>query len=129
MIKNGVKKKYVTPLFLLCIVHQVMEKKVRQGDLYDFYGELLNDHQKRIFESYVFEDLSLKEIAEEEGISRQGVSDLLHRCTDTLEEYESKLHLLERFIKIRGKVDEARSHTTEDMRSIRRSLDEILELL
>ncbi len=129
MIKNGVKKKYLTPLFLLCIVHQVMEKKVRQGDLYDFYGELLNDHQKKIFESYVFEDLSLKEIAEEEGISRQGVSDLLHRCTDTLEEYESKLHLLERFVSIRKIIDEISDRTTEDMTEIRSLLDDISELL
>ena len=41
---------------------------LRKGDLFDFYGELLSDHQKRIYEAYVCEDLSLSEIAETEGI-------------------------------------------------------------
>lgn len=111
-----------------------MESKIRQGYLYDFYGELLNEHQKEIFEAYVFEDLSLKEIAEDEGISRQGVSDLIHRCTKTLEEYEAKLHLIEKFMKIKEKVDEIVSLTDEDtskvnLKKIRTISDEILEEL
>ena len=70
-----------------------MEKIVEQGLLYDFYGELLTPHQRRIYEDAVFNDLSLSEIAQEAGISRQGVHDLIKRCDRTLEEYESKLHL------------------------------------
>ena len=50
-----------------------MEEKIEQAYLYDFYGELLNEHQRRIYEDFVFNDLSLGEIANEEGISRQGV--------------------------------------------------------
>ncbi|MEG0216110.1 MAG: DNA-binding protein, partial [Hungatella sp.] len=50
-----------------------MEKIVEQGILYDFYGELLTDHQKHVYEEVVFNDLSLGEIAKEQGISRQGV--------------------------------------------------------
>ena len=88
-----------------------MEPKIRQGYLYDFYGELLNEHQKEIFEAYVLEDLSLKEIADDQGISRQGVSDLIHRCTNSLEEYEAKLHLIEKFMSIKDKVDEIVSLT------------------
>ena len=111
-----------------------MEPKIRQGYLYDFYGELLNEHQKEIFEAYVLEDLSLKEIAEDEGISRQGVSDLIHRCTNTLEEYEAKLHLIEKFEDIKVKVDEIVSLTDEDptkvnLLRIRSISDEILEEL
>ena len=106
-----------------------MEAKVRQGYLYDFYGELLNDHQKEIYEAYVLEDLSLKEIADEKGISRQGVSDLIHRCTDTLEGYESKLHLIERFSSIQDKVDRILTYTTDDMTEINRLLNEVMELL
>ena len=57
-----------------------MEKIVEQTLLYDFYGELLTDHQKEIYEDAVFNDLSLSEIADQQGISRQGVLDLLKRC-------------------------------------------------
>ena len=74
-----------------------MEKIVEQGLLYDFYGELLTEHQKKIYEDAVFNDMSLSEIAEEAGISRQGVHDLIKRCDKILRDYEDKLHLLERF--------------------------------
>ena len=67
-----------------------MEEKIEQAYLYDFYGELLNEHQRKIYEDFVFNDLSLGEIADEEGISRQGVHDMVKRCTKTLEGYESK---------------------------------------
>ena len=111
-----------------------MEPKIRQGFLYDFYGELLNEHQKDIYEAYVLEDLSLKEIADDKGISRQGVSDLLHRCTNTLEEYEEKLHLIEKFGNVRSKVDEIVSLTEDsvsedNLNKIRMISDEILEVL
>lgn len=65
-----------------------MEEKVEQAYLYDFYGELLNEHQRRIYEDFVFNDLSLGEIASCEGISRQGVHDLIKRCNKMLEGYE-----------------------------------------
>ena len=74
-----------------------MEKIAQQGFLYDFYGELLNEHQRKIYEDFVFNDLSLGEIADEEGISRQGVHDMVKRCTKTLEGYEEKLKLIEKF--------------------------------
>ena len=51
----------------------IMERIVEQNLLYDFYGELLNDHQKKIYEDAIYNDLSLSEIADEYGISRQGV--------------------------------------------------------
>ena len=53
-----------------------MERIVEQTLLYDFYGELLNEHQRGVYEDAVFNDLSLSEIADEYGISRQGVHDL-----------------------------------------------------
>lgn len=81
-----------------------MEPKVRQTYLYDFYGELLNEHQQKIFEAFVFDDLSLGEIAEEQDISRQAVFDLVKRSTKKLEEYENKLHLMERFLELREKA-------------------------
>ena len=72
--------------------------------LYDFYGELLTDHQKEIYEDFVLNDLSLGEIAAERGISRQGVHDIVKRCDTLLNKYESKLHLLERFIKTKEDI-------------------------
>ena len=76
-----------------------MEKIVEQAMLYDFYGELLNDHQKSIFEEYVLDNFSLSEIAEEHGISRQGVHDMIKRTDKTLNEYEEKLHLVRKFMR------------------------------
>ena len=82
-----------------------MEKIVKQGLLYDFYGALLNDHQRSIYESVVYDNMSLSEIASEHGISRQGVHDLIKRCDKSLEEYENKLHLVERFMAIKDEVE------------------------
>ena len=81
-----------------------MNEILEQALLYDFYGELLTSHQKEIYEQFVLEDLSLSEIAEDAGISRQGVHDLVKRCNKTLEGYEEKLHLVEKFLTIKEKV-------------------------
>ena len=75
-----------------------------QNYLYDFYGELLNEHQRQIYEDFVLNDLSLAEIASEEGISRQGVHDLIKRCTKKLQDYENKLHLVEKFLRIKEDI-------------------------
>lgn len=82
-----------------------MERIAEQAMLYDFYGELLTEHQKKIYEDVVNNDFSLTEIAQENGISRQGVHDLIRRCDRLLNEYEEKLHLVERFLKIRTEVE------------------------
>ena len=79
---------------------------LEQALLYDFYGELLTDHQKEVYEQFVLEDLSLSEIAESAGISRQGVHDLVKRCNKLLEGYEAKLHLVEKFLSVKQKVQE-----------------------
>lgn len=81
-----------------------MEQKVEQAYLYDFYGELLKDRQRRIYEDFVFHDLSLGEIAKEEGISRQGVHDMVRRCSKALEGYEERLHLVQKFLDTRERV-------------------------
>ena len=81
-----------------------MERIVEQTLLYDFYGELLTERQQQVYESVVLEDYSLSEVAENLGISRQGVHDMIKRCNHTLEEYESRLHLVEKFLCIRKQV-------------------------
>lgn len=75
-----------------------MEKIYRQVLLYDFYGELLTEHQKAVYEDAVCNDLSLSEIAQQQGISRQGVHDMIKRCDKLLQEYEEKLHLVEKYM-------------------------------
>ena len=114
-----------------------MNEILEQTLLFDFYGELLTEHQKEIYGQYILEDLSLAEIAKEAGISRQGVYDLIRRCDQTLRGYEEKLHLVERFVAIRDKVrqidrlldrDEGRD-TAEIVREIRKISGEIIEEL
>ena len=83
-----------------------MEKIVEQGLLYDFYGELLTEHQRQIYEDVVFNDMSPSEIAEEQGISRQGVHDLIKRCNKILTGYEEKLKLVQKFNQTKQMVEE-----------------------
>jgi len=117
-----------------------MEKIVEQGLLYDFYGELLNEHQKQVYEAVVYNDMSLSEIADEQGISRQGVHDLVKRCNKTLEGYEEKLHLVEKFQNTKRKVhfinqlaESAKESSAEELygqlKQIRQLSNEILEEL
>jgi len=65
--------------------------------LYDFYGALLKENHRSIFEDYVLNDLSLGEIAKERDITRQGVYDVIRRCRIRLKEYEEKLQLVQKF--------------------------------
>ena len=74
-----------------------MKDILKSSLLYDFYGELLTEHQKEIYEDFILNDFSLGEIAQERGISRQGVHDMVKRCDKILNGYEEKLHLVERF--------------------------------
>lgn len=70
---------------------------MEQGILFDFYGPLLTKHQQEICSAALYEDLSLAEIAEQYGITRQGVHDLLKRCDHILRDYEDKLGLYEQY--------------------------------
>ena len=112
-----------------------MEKIVEQGLLYDFYGELLTEHQKKIYEEAVYNDMSLSEIAEDIGISRQGVHDLIKRCDKILLDYESKLHLVEKFTRIKesireiNQISESAISENSEIQRIRKLSNEILEEL
>lgn len=90
-----------------------MEKFVEQGILYDFYGELLTEHQKKIYEDVVINNYSLAEIAEEYEISRQGVHDLMKRCDNLLISYENKLHLAQRFLEIKNQLNILRNRAQD----------------
>lgn len=82
--------------------------------LYDFYGELLTEKQKLVYEMYYQNDLSLTEIGEELSISRQAVRDLLKRTEKILQKYEKKLQLIERFLKQKSAMQQIKN-IIEDM--------------
>lgn len=104
-----------------------MERIVEQGLLYDFYGALLNEHQRNIYEAFVYDNMSLSEIAADQGISRQGVHDLIKRCDKSLEDYERKLHLIEKFLKIKDQIAMIEEKADDD--EIRNLASQILEQL
>ncbi len=110
-----------------------MDRIYEQTMLFDFYGELLTEHQRSVYRDAVYEDLSLGEIAQERGISRQGVHDLIRRCDRILQDYESKLHLVERFDRARRRVAEIEGLTYAvdregDISDMQAKLGEIREL-
>ena len=74
----------------------------RMALLYDFYGDMLTDRQKEFYDLYYNEDLSLAEIAENYGITRQGVRDVIVRAEAVLTELEDKTGIIKRFHKMQG---------------------------
>ncbi len=76
----------------------------RMTMLFDFYGEVLTERQKEFFDLYYNEDLSLAEIAENCGISRQGVRDVIVRAEAIMTDLEDKTGLLKRFMQMQGKI-------------------------
>lgn len=118
-----------------------MEKSFSEPDeivelsyLYDFYGGLLKENHRVIFEDYVLNNLSLSEIARERQITRQGVYDIVRRCRSRLEEYEDTLQLVYKFQLTKSKLQEieniAREGTDQRMADrIVRLAEEIYEVI
>lgn len=96
-----------------------MDTRLRQSLLYDFYGELLNDHQKEVFSAAIFDDMSYSELAEEYGVSRQAAFDLVRRINKKLEKFEESLGLLDRFMAAKDKMDEL----TKSVEGIKKTLE------
>ena len=103
--------------------------------LKSFYGELLTEKERLTADLFLDEDLSLAEIAEETGISRQAVHDTLNRSFQKLEEYESRLCLCGRFIRMEKGLNELRQllqhvepdeRSREEMKKARSLLDEMI---
>jgi predicted DNA-binding protein YlxM (UPF0122 family) len=92
------------------------QKSIELVMLFDFYGNMLTDKQKEFFDLYYNEDLSLSEIAENEGITRQGVRDAIVRAENLLTEFEEKLGLHKKY----GNIGEALEMILECASEIKR---------
>ena len=95
----------------------VKNQTFRMTMLFDFYGELLTERQKEFYQLYYDEDLSLAEIAENYGISRQGVRDVIVRAEAYMTEIEDKTGLVKRFMQY-----------TPHVEAIERSVEEIRQM-
>ena len=82
----------------------IKNQAYRMAMHYDFYGDLLTDRQKEFYDLYYNEDLSLAEIAENYGISRQGVRDVIVRAEAAMTEIEDKTHLIRRFFRMQDEL-------------------------
>ncbi|MEE0776949.1 MAG: YlxM family DNA-binding protein [Bacillota bacterium] len=107
-----------------------MDDLGRKALLFDFYGPLLTQRQQEVYDYSRSEDMSLGEIAEALGISRQAVHDNLRRTEKILEEYEAKLGLAETFLAIDGHVKNIRRSVsamadTAETRSVLQEIDAI----
>ena len=81
-----------------------VEKNIEVSTLLDFYAYLLTENQRQALSLYYNEDFSLAEIAESQGITRQGVRDTVQKAQTQLFELEKKLHLVQRFKDVEGKA-------------------------
>lgn len=120
-----VKYFYLTHLFLYCTICKViwldsdgggeMEERVLISLLLDFYGPLLTDKQRMSLQLHHEDDMSLGEIAEELGVSRQAVHDNLQRARHILNDYESKLHLVEQYEQREGLLSQLKENLPEEV--------------
>ncbi len=91
-----------------------MEKLIERGLLYDYYGGLLSEKNRRIYEAAAIDDMSLAEISDEMGISRQAVSETLKRTDDKLRGYEKELQLILKAGRLEEELAELRGAAFED---------------
>ena len=111
-----------------------LDEIVELSYLYDFYGNLLKEKHRIIFEDYVLNNLSLAEIASEHEITRQGVYDVVRRCRLRLKEYEEKLQLVQKFQQTKDRLQEiekiADEHADEKTaHAIAKLAEEIYEMI
>ena len=95
-----------------------IEKTERINNLLDLYMQLLTDKQQEIMSLYFFYDLSLSEIAEQNNTTRSATFDLIKRTIKTLENYESKLQLLNKKEKIEDIIKDLDKNTKEKIEQL-----------
>lgn len=97
-----------------------MEDIVYYNELYDLYGDLLTDKQKKYFEDYYFNNLSFSEMAEDFEVSRNAIFKQVHTVLDKLNEYENILKLFEK----RKRLLNLTSKISDD--NIKKEIEDIL---
>lgn len=113
----------------------MIDEYTRLSLLYDFYGALLTKRQQEVMTLYHEENFSLTEIAEEFGISRQGVHDTFKTAHDSLEAYENKLHLVAKFnqsdecIRKIDVIIEEVLNNNKDNKELLKSLNKVKEII
>lgn len=107
-----------------------LDKHIAVGRLNDYYGALLTDYQKEMIGLYFDCDLSLAEIGEQYGVTRQAVRNVLVRSEDKLREFEDKLGLVGKISELNGKLQEVvRLETAEEMKAaLAAIINEVKEL-
>jgi predicted DNA-binding protein YlxM (UPF0122 family) len=90
------------------IKNEDIEKRIYYSELYDFYGPLISDSQRQVYDLYILEDYGITEIGQALGLSRQAVFERIKRVNILLEDYEHKLGLKCRFEKLSGIFDQIR---------------------
>ena len=83
-----------------------IEERMELSLLYDFYGALLKEQKRSIFEAYILDNYGLSEIAKEKNMSRQAVYEVIRRCRKELREYEQRLQLVHKFHLMKEQVHE-----------------------
>ena len=110
----------------------MFEKDMRFAYLADFYGELLDEHTRAVIAAYYDDDLSLSEIAEDEGISRQGVRHIIKKGEEQLDAFEARMGLIRRHEELSGLArqiaDEARAILSSDDAEIKAAVEKIISL-
>ncbi len=96
-----------------------MDRLIELGQLMDWYGEFLTERQRSLVRQYAFEDCSLSEIAEREGISRQAVRDAIATAENELKNMEQKLGLIQKEARAKELLDAlAQTELTDRQKSI-----------
>ena len=105
-----------------------MEKIVKVAQLYEVYGQLLNEKQRDVINCYYNEDLSLQEIADNDGKTKQAISDMINRSVDKLFEFENELSLLKSKTELKASLLDIREliESSNNKEAIRK-LTEVIE--
>lgn len=104
----------------------MFEKDLSLSLIYDVYSPLLSDKKREVFEKYYLDDLSLAEISDETGTSRQAVRDLIARTQNQLIEYEDALGLISKRKKIEAYLDEAEKLPEDERKKIYMKIKELI---
>ena len=92
-----------------------MDDFVERGNLYELYGGLLNENQRKVYEYHVIDDMSFTEIGEEMGTSRQAAQELFRRADKKLKDTEETLGLQSKLINIRERAVKILEHTEDNV--------------